>query len=487
MSNKPKIGLAIDIGTSNIKALVVDAEGRELFSNQLPCVTHHPQPGFSEQDPEKIFGDVCRAIQLCPTEIKKDISFISLSSAMHSMMAVDEEGNPLTPLIIWSDLRSKDESNSIRKSKHLVDQLARTGTPVHPMSPLCKIMWWQKHQPEIIERAHKFIGIKECIWFRFFRCYEVDHGLASATGLLDIEKKSWFGPALELAGINSDKLSSPVSVYHHRSITNKTLLTELGLSSAVPVIIGSSDGCLAQLGSGAMDSNALSLTIGTSGAVRRVVRGKNDTYNPLVFRYLLDEDTIIEGGATNNGAVLIDWFQKSFLNETISTEEFIERAFTAPPGANGLLFLPYIYGERAPLYDPDASGIFLGMHQQHRQEHIMRALLEGIVFALYDIATLIENNSGAYGHIIASGGFVRSHKWLQLVADVFGKPVHVPQREDASAWGAALLGFSALDIPTHVGVVQTTTIYPNESVHQQYKIQWEQFKKLQVLSQSFRS
>jgi gluconokinase len=481
------IGLAIDIGTSNIKALVVDAEGRELFSNQLPCVTHHPQPGFSEQDPEKIYSDVCLIIESCPTEIKKDISFISLSSAMHSMMAVDEKGDPLTPLIIWSDLRSKEESNSIRKNKHLVDQLTKTGTPVHPMSPLCKIMWWQKHHSEIIRRAHKFIGIKEYIWFRFFECYEVDHGIASATGLFDIEKKSWFDPAFALAEINSDKLSVPVSVYHHRNITNKTLLTELGLSSQIPVVIGSSDGCLAQLGSGAMDSNALSLTIGTSGAVRRVVREKNDKYNPLVFRYLLDEDTIIEGGATNNGAVLIDWFQKTFLSEPISTEKFIERAFTAPPGADGLLFLPYIYGERAPLYDPDASGIFLGMHQQHRQEHIMRAVLEGIVFALYDIAALIEKSSGAYEHIVASGGFVRSHKWLQLVADVFGKPVHVPQREDASAWGAALLGFKALDIPTRVNVIQTTAIYPNESVHQQYKTQREQFKKLQVLGQSFRS
>jgi gluconokinase len=480
-------GLAIDIGTSNIKVLVVDAEARELFSNQLPCVTHHPQAGFSEQDPEKIYSDVCRIIESCPTEIKKGISFISLSSAMHSVMAVDEKGDPLTPLIIWSDLRSKEESNSIRKDKQLIDQLTKTGTPVHPMSLLCKIMWWQKHQPEIVKRAHKFIGIKEYIWFRFFRCYEVDHGIASATGLFDSEKKSWFDPALELAGINNDKLSAPVSVYHHRSITNKTLLTELGLSSAVPVIIGSSDGCLAQLGSGAMDSTSLSLTIGTSGAVRRVVREKNVIFNPLVFRYLLDEDTVIEGGATNNGAILMDWFQKTFLNEKISADEFIERAFTAPPGANGLIFLPYIYGERAPLYDPDASGVFLGMHQQHRQEHIMRALLEGIVFVLHDIAALIEKSSGLYEHIVASGGFVRSHKWLQLVADVFGKPVCIPQREDASAWGAALLGFRALHVPTHNNVIQSTTIFPNETIHQQYKIQLEQFKKLQVLSQSFRS
>lgn len=487
MSNKPTIGLAIDIGTSNIKALVVDAEGKELFSNQFPCVTHHPHVGFSEQDPDKIFRDVCLAIQSCPTDIKNDISFISLSSAMHSVMAVDEQGNPLTSLVIWSDLRSKEEHNGIHKNKQLFDQLTRTGTPVHPMSPLCKIMWWQKHQPEMVERTHKFIGIKEYIWFKFFECYEVDHGIASATGLFDIEKKSWFDPALALAGIKAEKLSKPVSVYHYRNIANEALLAELGLPSQVPVVVGSSDGCLAQLGSGAMDSSALSLTIGTSGAVRRVVAEKQGTFNPLIFRYLLDENTLIEGGATNNGAVLIDWFQKTFLSEPISTEKFIERAFTAPPGADGLLFLPYIYGERAPLYDPDAFGIFLGMHQQHRQEHIMRALLEGIVFALYDIAKLIEGNSGTYERIIASGGFVRSPEWTQLVADVFGKPVYVPQREDASAWGAALLGFTALDIPTHINAIQTITIYPTEAVHQQYKVKREQFKKLQVLSQSFRT
>jgi gluconokinase len=487
LSNKPTVGLAIDIGTSNIKALVVDAAGSELLSRQFPCITYHPQPGFSEQDPDKIYRDVCLAIQSCPVEIKKSISFISLSSAMHSVMAVDEHGNPLTPLIIWSDLRSKEESNFLRHDPQLVDQLSRTGTPVHPMSPLCKMMWWQKHEPEIAKRAHKFIGIKEYIWFKFFGHYEVDLGIASATGLLETEKKAWFDPALELAGINRDKLSVPVSVYHHRRTTNAELLNRLGLSSQVPVVIGSSDGCLAQLGSGAMDSTALSLTIGTSGAIRRVVKERNNTFNPLVFRYLLDENTLIEGGATNNGAVLIDWFQKTFLSDPLSTEKFIERAFTAPPGAGGLLFLPYIYGERAPLYDPDACGIFIGMQQQHRQEHVMRALLEGIVFALYDIATLIERNSGAYERIIASGGFVRSPGWIQQVADVFGKPVYVPQREDASAWGAALLGFRALDIPTHINVIQATTIYPTEGVHQQYQVQLQQFKKWQVLSQSFRS
>jgi gluconokinase len=486
LPNKLKIGLAIDIGTSNIKALVVDAEGRELFSNQFPCVTHHPHAGFSEQDPDKIFRDVCVAIQSCPVEIKNDLSFISLSSAMHSVMAVDEQGCPLTPLIIWSDLRSKYESNFLRHEKHL-DQLARTGTPVHPMSPLCKIMWWQKHQPEIVKRAHKFIGIKEYIWFKFFGHYEVDFGVASATGLFEIEKKSWFDQALALAGISRDKLSLPVSVYHHRSITNTELLGALKLPAGVPVVVGSSDGCLAQLGSGAMDSNALSLTIGTSGAIRRVVPEKNSHYNPLVFRYLLDVNTVIEGGATNNGAVLIDWFQKAFLREPIGTEKFVEQAFTAPPGVDGLLFLPYVYGERAPLYDLEAFGIFLGMQQHHKQEHVMRALLEGIVFALYDIATLIEGSSGTYSHLVASGGFVRSSDWIQLVADVFGKPVHVPQREDASAWGAALLGFRALDISIHGNAMQTTIVYPTESVHQQYKFRLQQFKKLQVLSQSFRS
>lgn len=486
MRSNSSIGLAIDIGTSNIKALVVDAEGKELFSNQFACVTHHPYAGFAEQDPDKIFRDVCLAIQSCPIEIKKDISFISLSSAMHSVMAVDEQGNPLTSLVIWSDLRSKEEHNGIHKNKQLVDQLTRTGTPVHPMSPLCKIMWWQKHQPEMVERTHKFIGIKEYIWFRVFQEYEIDYGIASATGLFDIEKKSWFDPALALAGIKAEKLSKPVSVYHYRNIANKALLTELGLPSQVPVVVGSSDGCLAQLGSGAMDSSALSLTIGTSGAVRRVVKERNPDLNPWVFRYLLDENTLIEGGATNNGAVLIDWFQKTFLSEPISTEKFIERAFTAPPGAEGLLFLPYIYGERAPIYDPDAFGVFLGMQPHHRLEHVIRALLEGIVFALYDIALLIEQTSGAYQRIVASGGFVRSPDWIQLVADVFGKPVYVPQREDASARGAALLGFQALNIPVLDSTLPGITRNPNEKQHRQYKTRFEQFKKVQVFSQSVR-
>lgn len=477
MVTKDIVGLAIDIGTSNIKAIVVDAHGGRLFASQLSCVTDRLNPGFSEQDATKIYESVRDVILSCPSEIKKEIAFICLSSAMHSVMAVDENGKPLTPLIIWSDLRSREESSSILSNKQLAGQLIQTGTPIHPMSPLCKIMWWRKNRPEIFKQAYKFIGIKEYIWFRLFQQYEVDQGIASATGILETGTLRWFGPALSLAGIDARQLSNPVSVYHTRELVNPSILNNFGFPKPVACVIGSSDGCLAHLGSNALDTDTLSLTIGTSGALRRAVKNGKVNLDGRIFRYHLDEETLIEGGATNNGAVLLEWFSKNFLKETVDINSFIERATKISIGADGLIFLPYVLGERAPLYNPDASGIFFGVRQHHNIEHFMRAILEGIGFALYSIAELVEADNRC-SSMVASGGFARSEQWVQIIANIFGRPVRVDQYEHASALGAAIMGFKALGMDYIFSVGSLKVFEPSEINHIEYMKKFSTFKDL---------
>jgi gluconokinase len=469
--------LAIDIGTGSAKALAVDNDGNELYAHRQAYPTNHPHPNYFEQDPELIFRAVVEVIVSCPPEIKEKTKAISFSSAMHSTMAVDEEGRPLTPLIIWSDLRSKAESRALRASAERFRNLIHTGTPVHPMVPLCKIMWLRSHQPEVFARAHKFIGIKEYVWWRLLGKFEVDYGIASATCLFETERLRWFAQALEYAGIDGTRLSEPVSPYHSAAL-GETFLHEFGFTQPVRCVIGSSDGCLANLGSMAMDHNTLSLTIGTSGAVRRVVR--NTSPDPLgrTFRYHLDEHTIIEGGATNNGAVLLNWYAKNFLNDEVDTEQFIRRAMEVPAGSDGLIFLPYVLGERTPTYDPDASGVFFGVKPQHTHAHFMRAILEGIGFALYSIAGLVESNSGPYSRVMASGGFTHSPQWVQIIADIFGKPVHISSYEDASALGAAMMGFKVLGERISIPKSASKVFQPESSVHNRYIPYFRLFEKL---------
>lgn len=396
---------------------------------------------------------------------------------MHSIMAVDEQSNPLTPLIIWSDLRSEEESAQLQSDTELLDRFAYTGTPIHPMSPLCKLLWLKKHQPEVFERAHKFIGIKEFIWHKFFQCFEIDQGIASATGMLKTGTYLWFNEALALTAIEEHKLSTPVSTYHYRLLSNTTVLHELGFHQPINFVIGSSDGCLAHLGSFALQTDSLSLTIGTSGAVRWTARQNNSLPKPTIFRYHLDEQTLIEGGASNNGAVLIEWFAKNFLKENIDAPSFIQRAMKITPGAEGLIFLPYVFGERAPVYNPAATGLFFGIRQHHTIDHFMRAILEGIGYALYSIVV----RSGKplnYPYLVASGGFAQSHEWIQLIADIFGKPVYLNQHDNASAVGAAMVGFKALGIETTFSHKPLMVVQPVKEMNTVYQKVYSRFHVL---------
>ncbi len=469
--------LAIDIGTTSTKALVVTEQGEERYAERVSYTTHHSKHSFAEQNPEEIYDAVCQLLRDCPTKVKEEISAVSFSSAMHSIMAVNEKGEALTPLIIWSDLRSTQESALLRDTPGMIELLAETGTPIHPMSPLCKIMWLRNNQPEVFTGAYKFIGIKEYIWFRFFQVYEVDFGVASATGLFLTGMLTWFDTALALAGIDATRLSQPVSVFHQRSLSNQRLLKDFGLNKSLPCIIGSNDGCLANLGSEAMQPEVLSLTIGTSGAVRRVVGKKLPDSMGRIFRYHLDDEVLIEGGATNNGAALLSWYTKNFIKEEIDASTFISRACSVSAGADGLLFVPYVFGERAPIYNTEASGVFFGIRYYHTTEHFMRAILEGIGFALFSIADVLKENSGPYDTISASGGFTQSPEWVQIVADIFGKPVCVTKHDDASALGAAMLAFQVLQI-TYTGKASSTVFTPNENAHTSYSKQYAVYKQL---------
>ena len=468
--------LSVDIGTTSAKALVISQGGDVLASTRAFYPTHHPQPDFSEQDPEEIFESVEKIIRHAAEKVKGQVDAVCFSSAMHSLMAVDDQGEALTPLIIWADLRSKEEAHEIAGTtgQKIYEE---TGTPIHSMSPLCKLVWLKKHQKELFKKTTRFIGIKEYIWFKLFRAFAVDHSVASATGLLNTTTKAWSTLALAAAGVSPGQLAVPVSGYKSFSLDDQRS-KDLGLSPHVKWIIGASDGCLANLGSGAMDDKTLSLTIGTSGAVRKVVKKNYPDAHGRTFHYLLDEETLITGGATNNGAILVQWFSEKFLKEKVDVAKFGEQAAGIPAGAEGLIFLPYLLGERAPIFDPESAGVFFGIRQKHTTEHFMRALLEGIGYALFSIAQIVEKNSGVIQKVVASGGFIKSPHWIQIVADICGKEVIVRGTDDASALGAALMGFKALGVDTSFKFPTEKTYSPDRKTNEIYGRYFAVYTKL---------
>lgn len=479
-----KYFIGIDLGTGSTKAVAIDGAGNTLATAQSYYPTSNPKPGYSEQNPELIWQAFINCVSKITTNLSGPPVAVSFSAAMHSIMPVNEQGKPLANAILWSDARSGEIAEAIRESAGSEDLYKRCGTAVYAMSPLCKIIWLQQNQPTLFSQAHKFISIKEYVWFKLFGVFEVDYSMASATGMFDILELKWYYKAYALAGIEISKLSNPVNTTFKRYLGNTDILP--GIDAQTAFVIGASDGCCANLGGNAVSPGIGALTIGTSGAVR--VAGKAPVYNygAMTFNYLLNADTFICGGAVNNGGAAVDWLLKEFLKLNTITDEAYKQLFkaidTVKPGSDSLLFLPYLYAERAPIWDAKASGAFVNICYKHQQQHFLRAALEGICFALNDVLNAVETPEQLINEIVISGGFISSPTWVQMLADITGKKLVMLQSGDSSAVGAIYLAMNALGIDYKIiadkDAKDRAVIIPNAEAHSVYSKIFPIYKKL---------
>ncbi|MEZ2338656.1 gluconokinase [Mucilaginibacter sp. RCC_168] len=477
--------LGIDIGTGSTKAVAVALTGKALGVVQNHYPINSPEPGYSEQDPLLIWQAFVKCMQDITTKIGYAPIAVSFSSAMHSIIPVDEIGTPLSPMITWADSRSEHIAQELRASAQGPGIYRITGTPIHAMSPLCKLIWLRTNKPEVFIPTHKFISIKEFIWFKLFGSFEVDYSIASATGLFDILKLDWSSEACALAGVSANKLSIPRNTTYHRDDLNPNTAALLNITSKTSFVIGASDGCCANLGSHTIGPGIAALTIGTSGAVRITSPSPVYNFEGMTFNYLLNQDTFVCGGAVNNGGIAINWLLQNFLQKEKLTPADYDELFTTidtiPAASDGLIFLPYLYGERAPLWDTQTSGAFFNIKPTHTRAHFLRAALEGVCFALYDVLKTVEDASVNITQVNISGGFVSSATWTQVLADITGKKLVVLQPEDASAVGAIYLAMQVLHPESYdqlIHIDNQIVIEPNAQNHERYSKLFPTFKKL---------
>lgn len=425
---------------------MITEDGDTVFELKEGYGIIQPQPGYEEQDVSLIMSAVETVMQetFLQAGNKYSVKAVCFSAAMHSVLPVDKEGNPLYNAVIWADTRGKKETAYIAGLPQADNIIAATGVPLHPMLPLCKIVWFKNNRPDIFSIADKFISIKEYVLFRLFGKYIVDHSVASATGLFNIVLKNWDKAAMDIAGIGADHLSDPVSPLHIEYELLPQYKEMFHLKDKVAFVTGGSDGCLANLGSGAVLHGETALTIGTSGAVRTTLHNPVFTGDKTLFTYILAGDIYVRGGAINNGGIVLKWLDELFYGENdFDADAILHAAETVGPGADGLLFLPYLLGERAPVWDADARGVLVGLTMHHKKEHIARAAIEGICFVLNQLIRSLEERSGSIKDICISGGFIQSPFWIQLLADITGKRLHVTASADASALGAIFMGMFA--------------------------------------------
>ena len=249
-----------------------------------------------------------------------------------------------------------------------------TGTPIHPMSPLCKIMWLRHDQPELFARTPRFVGVKEYILYRLFCIRLVNHSIVSATGLFNLQQLDWNDGALELLGIGANQLSQLVPTTHHLSGLQPVLAQQLGLLPSTPCVIGANDGVLSNLGVNAIGAGQVAVTIGTSGAMRTVIDKPLTDPSGRTFCYALTDKHWVVGGPTNNGSGIFSWVRDELATAEAAAREaglypyeaLTSIAATVAAASEGLLFHPYLAGERAPLWNADACGSFFGLAMDHR-------------------------------------------------------------------------------------------------------------------------
>jgi gluconokinase len=409
-----------------------------------------PAPGQQVQDPATIITAAAEAVREVVAACgSAEVVAVSLSAAMHGLVGFDADRRPLTPLITWADARSRAEARELHRSGQAAGLHAATGVPVHPMSPLTKLMWFARHDRTTGDRVRWWGGLKDLLLVWSTGALVTELSSASGMGLLDMSTRTWSAAALELCGLTADRLA-PIEPTTAALRLAPEAAARTGLPPGTPVVMGAADGPLGNLGTGALAPGVAGLSLGTSGAVRLAVDSPRLDPDRTLFCFPLTEQVWIVGGAISNGGGVVRWAGGTLapdVHGAMSDDEadaaVLDLAAKVPAGSDGLVMLPYLLAERAPLWDPDLPGAYLGLRREHTREHLVRAAVEGVCLQMRLVLDRLDAVEPVTS-VRATGGAFRSHLWGEVMSAVLGRPLAVVDGDDGTARGAAALALFAL-------------------------------------------
>ncbi len=450
--------IGIDIGTTGCRALVCRPDGTLLAGLTVEYPLFAPRSAWAEQNPEEIYAgfEAVVAGAVRQAGLKPDqIAGICFSSVFHSLTAVDNMGNSIFPLLIWADNRSQSVMEELKERLDGKAVYNRTGCPLHPMYPLAKIAWLKAEKPDIFQQAAKFISIKEFIIHKLTGRYIVDRSIASGSGLYNFCSDDWDPELLEHLEIGPDRLSEVLPGGHIATGIKINVAAKLGVSPDIALILGAGDGAMAVVGSGITKPGIMSATVGTSGAVRMLTPVPVVDEKSRTWCYNMNDAYWMAGAAINNGGISLRWVRDEIAEYSrdiaaglgLDAYEVLGKAAASvQPGSDGLIMLPLFAGERAPNWNANARGVLFGMALNHTKQHIVRATMEGVMYRMYSIFCALADLTGLPEEIRVTGSFTRSPLWVQIMADVFGRPIVVPSQQEGVAFGASAFGMAALGL-----------------------------------------
>jgi xylulokinase len=455
--------LGIDVGTSGLKAVLLDGHGATIDEANASYVVHSPQAGWTEQNPD----DWWAALRSTLAELwarghaPADIEAIGLAGQMHSLVLLDEAGDVLAPAILWSDQRTAAECQEITERIGAARLLSLTGNQALPGFSAPKLLWVRRSWPSVYRRARHVLLPKDFIRHRLTGDFATDVSDASGTLLFDVRQRRWSTEMLEQLEVDPHWLPTAHEGTARTGSVSAAAAALTGLVHGTPVVAGGGDNAAAAVGLGALDPGVLTVSIGTSGVLfaplehyPQHVDGRLHVFcHAVPDRWHLMAVTLSAGGSLR---WLRDVLQPLL---PVSEEEafvwLMERAAASPPGADGLVFLPYLSGERTPYVDPLARGVFFGLHLGHRLEHLVRSVLEGVAFSLRQGLELMQQ-AGAATHVArGAGGGLQSAVWLEILVDALGIGIQTTTAGTGAARGAAVLAGLGVDFYTdaNVGIV----------------------------------
>jgi xylulokinase len=452
--------MGIDIGTSGCKTLLIDDQGRVVRKELEEHPLSTPQPGWSEQNPEDWWQAVKKTVKQLLTNFDRvnDIKAIGLSGQMHGLVALDKDGAVMRPAILWNDQRTGKQCEEIhQKAEGIGGLLNLTSNRMLPGYTGGKILWVREHEPHVYEKIRKVLNPKDYIRFCLTGEYATEVSDASGTGLFNVRERDWSYRLLEILEISKDWLPR---CYESPEVSGQVLnsvASELGLPAGLPVAGGGGDAVVQTTGTGLVEPGILGTTIGTAGIVAMALdrcydnpEGKLQVFcNTMPDKWHAMGVTLAAGGSLRwfrdvlgGGETEVSRRTGEDVYEILSRE-----ASASEPGAEGLLFLPYLIGERCPHADPQARGAFVGLTLRHDRCHILRSVFEGVIFSLRDVAELIEDMGISITQIRTSGGGAPSELWRQIHADVFNNEVlTVSGSAEGGAYGAALVAGAGVGV-----------------------------------------
>ena len=480
--------LGIDVSTTGAKALLIDHDGGVVSSATTPLSLSTPHPLWSEQDPHEWWTATINSITQALATANasgEDVAAIGLTGQMHGLVLLDAEGEVLRPAILWNDQRCGAECDEIRARITRAKLVQITGNDALTGFTAPKILWVETHEPEVYRRVRHVLLPKDYIRYKLTGTFAMDKADGSGTILFDLRNRTWSSEILSALNISPDWLPPTFEGHETTGEVTRDAAALTGLRSGTPVVAGGGDQSAGAVGTGVVRPGTIAVTLGTSGVVFAATEsaliepeGRLHAFcHAVAGRWHLM-------GVMLSAAGSLQWYRDKLACDRSFTE-LVDEAAQVPAGSEGLIFLPYLSGERTPHPDPFARGAWIGLTTRHGQAHLTRSILEGVAFGIKDMFCLMRDAGlGSVDEVRVSGGGAKSLLWRQILADTLGAELVTVNTTEGAAYGAALLAgvgvgvWSDVDAACAQTITTSDRVTPNNVTGEIYKSLYEQYQRL---------